>query len=99
MESMRSKPGMIKCGETSVKLSSSKDPSRRRFATDADDQDELEGDQSEDEFGEGLDDDSGDWVWADEEDYTLGHVWVTGLQADRGIIYVMWSSLSPGSFF
>jgi len=99
MESMHSKPGMIKCGETPVKLSNSKDPSRRRFATDADDQDELERDQNEDEFRENLDDDSGDWVWADEEDYTLGHVWVTGLQADRGIIYVKWSLLFPRSFF
>jgi hypothetical protein len=94
MEAMRTKPGMIKSGDTSVKLSNSKDPGRRRFPKDADDQDELEGEQSEgdDEFGEHFDDNSGDWVWADEEDYTLGHVWAAGLQVDRGIIYVKWLS-------
>ena len=94
MEAMRSKPGMIKCGETSFKLSNSKDPRRSRFAN----QDELDGDQSEGDADENLDDDSGDWIWADEEDYTLGHVWATGLQADRGIIYVMWPALGAFRF-
>lgn len=91
MEATRSKPGVIKCGETSVKVSYSKDPWRRRLAQDADNHDELEEDRSEedeDQFGENVNEDSGDWIGADEDDYTLSHVWVTGVQADRGIIYV-----------
>jgi hypothetical protein len=99
MEATRSKPGMIKRGETSVKLCYSKDPWRTRTTSDADDQDELEGDQSEGDADENLDDDSGDWIWADEDDYTLGHVWVTGLQTDRGIIYVNHRLYCPWSFY
>jgi hypothetical protein len=99
MASTRSKPGIIKSGHTSVKLCKFKDPWRRQLSKDADDRDELEGEQSgeDDEgFGDNVDDD--DCIWADEEDYTLGHVWATGLQADRGIIYVSCSLSSPTIF-
>ena len=89
MQAPRLKPGIIKSSDTSVKLSHPKDPRRSR------DLDELEGDQSEDDqFGDDLDDGEGDWIWADEEDYTLDHVWVTGLKADMAIIYVTHSLLS-----
>ena len=81
MHAPRLKPGIIKSAETSVKLSHSKDPCR------SSDLDELEGDQ-DDQYGDDLDDGEGDWIWGDEEDYTLDHVWVTGLKADRAIIYV-----------
>ena len=90
MESTLMKPGMIKSGVTSVKVSNAKDPWRKRYGRDLDDEDELssESELDEDEFTGSLEDESDDLIWADEEEYTIGHVWNTGVQADRGIIYV-----------
>ena len=90
MESTLMKPGIIKSGLTSVKVSNAKDPWRKRYGRDLDDEDELTGESEldEDEFAGSLEDESDDLIWADEEEYTIGHVWNTGVQADRGIIYV-----------
>lgn len=86
LEKIHLKPGTIKYGTTTVKLSNTRDPWRKRYGCDIGDEDELSDEQSDDSAED--DDDSSEWVWADEEEYTLGHVWITGIRADRGIIYV-----------
>lgn len=86
------KPGQIRSGHTTVKLSNVRDPCRWRsqygYANDSE-EDELN-DSEEDreevnEDGESAEEDS---KWEDEEDYTLGHVWPEGLDVHRGLIYV-----------
>ncbi|KAF9523272.1 hypothetical protein CPB83DRAFT_863147 [Crepidotus variabilis] len=87
-ESMFTKPGMIRSGTTTIKLSNTRDPWRKRYGCDLDEEDELINEESETDADEDADEeDPGEWVWQDEEEYTLGHVWITGVRADRGVIY------------
>ncbi|KAF8801085.1 hypothetical protein BYT27DRAFT_7262312 [Phlegmacium glaucopus] len=89
------KPGQIRSGHTTVKLSNVRDPCRWRsqygYGNDSE-EDEL--DDSEEDREEVIEDGDGDsaeeqddWKWEDEEDYTLGHVWPGGLDIHRGLIY------------
>ncbi|KAF8157032.1 hypothetical protein B0H34DRAFT_798357 [Crassisporium funariophilum] len=90
------KPGQIKSGMTTVKLSNVRDPCRwrARYGEDEEEEgDELDGEleevlgelkATEDEAVEGEEE---DWRWEDEEDYTLAHVWPGGMELHRGLIY------------
>lgn len=86
------KPGTIRRSETSVRLSSSKDPYRYKQEWDygqdwrADDE-EFEDDESSEEECEP------EVRWEAEEDYTLGHVWKAALKgsapsSETAIVYV-----------
>jgi len=85
------KPGQLKGGVTTVKLSNVRDPGRWRSGYgNGLEEDELS--ESEDEEmvdGESqADAEEVDCTWVDEEDYTLAHAWPTGLDPTTGIIYV-----------
>jgi hypothetical protein len=84
------KPGQVKGGVTTAKLSNVRDPARWSFGYGDGGEDELS--ESEDEAmadGESqADPEEEDWTWVDEEDYTLAHAWRTGLDPTIGIIYV-----------
>ena len=91
------KPGQIRSGHTTVKLSNVHDPCRWRsqygYGNDSeeDELDDSEEDREEvNEDGDeiGPEEEQDDWKWEDEEDYTLGHVWPGGLDIHRGLIYV-----------
>ena len=91
------KPGQIRSGHTTVKLSNVHDPCRWRsqygYGNDSED-DELDDSEedreevNEDGDEEGAEEEQDGWKWEDEEDYTLGHVWPGGLDTHRGLIYV-----------
>ncbi|KDR72619.1 hypothetical protein GALMADRAFT_252775 [Galerina marginata CBS 339.88] len=90
------KPGQVKSGVTIVKLSNVRDPVKRWRARcgfgfgSEEDEDELseEDDEEEDRSSEiGADEESEDWKWADEEDFTLGHAFPQGLNPEIAIIY------------
>ena len=102
------KPGQIKSGKTTTKLSNRRDPCRWNvgygYADDDEDEeeeDELEEDELapstaldlEDEVLAELEEKPGEWKWESEEDYVLGHVWPDGLDIRCGIIYVRSFSL------
>ena len=100
MESPLMKPGMIKSGVTSVRVSNVRDPWRQRYGQTVDDEDELDEESEPDAEEEDCEtpyDESNDWAWADEDDHTLEHVWITGVRGDRGVIYVRASLLSFGA--
>ncbi|KAF8970233.1 hypothetical protein BDZ97DRAFT_1652777 [Flammula alnicola] len=90
------KPGQIKSGTTMVKLSNVHDPGRwrsgYRFGVEEDelseDEEEEMGDK-ESQVGteDGIEEESDEWKWVDEEDYTLAHAWPRGLDPQTGIIY------------
>ena len=94
------KPGQLKGGVTTVKLSNVRDPARWHSGYGNDvEEDELS--ESEDEEmvdGESqADTEEVDCTWVDEVDYTLAHAWPAGLDPTTGIIYV--SSYSVCLFF
>ncbi|KIM85578.1 hypothetical protein PILCRDRAFT_816778 [Piloderma croceum F 1598] len=70
-----SRVGQIRSGHTWAKLSSVRDPFRKRKIRDED--------AVEDEGGEGEE----DWIWEAEEDFTVGHVWPEGGDLKRGCVY------------
>ena len=77
--------GQIRSGHTWAKLSSVRDPFRRkRGKVRHDDSDDAVSDGIEDEGGEGEE----DWIWEAEEDFTVGHVWPEGGDLKRGCVYV-----------
>ena len=85
------KPGQLKGGVTTVKLSNVRDPGRWRSGYgNGIEEDELS--ESEDEEmpdGESQGDvEEVDCTWVDEEDYTLAHAWQKGLDPTTGIVYV-----------
>ena len=91
------KPGQIRSGHTTIKLSNVRDPCRWRshygYGNDSeeDELDDSEEDKvkvNEDSDEVGPEEEQDDWKWEDEEDYTLGHVWPSGLEIHRGLIYV-----------
>lgn len=90
------KPGQIRSGHTTVKLSNVRDPCRWRsqygYGNDSE-EDELDDSEEGEKMSEdgdevGPEEEQDDWKWEDEEDYTLGHVWPGGLDIHRGLIYV-----------
>ncbi|PPQ87680.1 hypothetical protein CVT25_011447 [Psilocybe cyanescens] len=89
------KPGQIKSGVTTVKLSNMRDPGRWHSLYGLlDEEDELsegEGEEAERESelctDDGAEDESDEWRWADEEDFTLGHAFPRGIDAEIAIIY------------
>jgi hypothetical protein len=93
------KPGQIRSGVTVAKLSSVRDPCRYRPEDDEDtllDANEKgEDDDSEAECSEDSEE-GGSWIWAAEEDFTLGHAWPRGADLARGIIYV-WNLIELAS--
>ena len=91
------KPCQIKTGVTVVKLSSVRDPCRYRpegdeeALADADADTEANEEKGEDESeAEATEDteEGRDWIWAEEEDFTVAHAWPRGGDLGRGIIYV-----------
>uniref|UniRef100_A0A8H8CGY9 Uncharacterized protein n=1 Tax=Psilocybe cubensis TaxID=181762 RepID=A0A8H8CGY9_PSICU len=89
------KPGQIKSGVTSVKLSNKRDPARWRSNYGLlDEEDELSEDGGEEvekasDIGteDAEEDEADEWRWADEEDFTLGHVFPRGIDAEIAIVY------------
>ncbi|KAF5318629.1 hypothetical protein D9619_010717 [Psilocybe cf. subviscida] len=79
--SMMYKPGQLKTGATTVKLSNVQDPggwpADHVFPGDDDDNEDA---TPEDEVEQ-------DWEWMDEEEYTLSHVWQNGLDPAIAIVY------------
>ena len=45
-------------------------------------------DESADDADSGEEEEDKEWVWEAEDDYTVGHVWETGTEEDKGVIYV-----------
>ena len=93
------KPGQIRSGHTTVKLSNVRDPCRWRsqygYGNDSElEEDELDDSEDREKMSEdgdevvGLEEEQDDWKWEDEEDYTLSHVWPGGLDIHRSLIYV-----------
>jgi hypothetical protein len=96
------KPGQLKGGVTTVKLSNVRDPGRWQSGYgNGVEEDELS--ESEDEEmvdGESqADAEEVDCTWVDEEDYTLAHAWPAGLDPTTGIIYVSFFFLFRPLFF
>jgi len=105
------KPGQIKSGKTTTKLSNRRDPCRWNVGygyADDDDEEEEEDELEEESLGAStvldledevlaeMEEKPGEWKWESEEDYVLGHVWPDGLDIRCGIIYVrLFRSKSP----
>lgn len=90
------KPGQMRSGHTTVKLSNVRDPCRWRsqygYGNDSEDDELDDSEEDREEMNENVDEEGAeeqdDWKWEDEEDYTLGHVWPGGLDIHRALIYV-----------
>lgn len=99
----RYKPGQIRFGSTFVKVSNVRDPARWSSAYGfADEEDELsdtceEDTELQDGASQSVTDEDDDWKWADEEDFTLGHAFPTGIDPEIAIIYVCSFFLSLAS--
>lgn len=88
------KPGQIRSGVTTVKLSSARDPCRYRPEVDEDafmTQSDASGEDSPAEDAE----ETEGWVWEAEEHFTLAHAWPRGGDLARGIVYVSLSLSKP----
>ncbi|KAG5650262.1 hypothetical protein H0H81_000132 [Sphagnurus paluster] len=93
------KPGQIRTGFTTVRLSTARDPCRYRPEVEEDSlRDDNAGTQSrgatesnvEEDTDEGEGEDDGEtssWTWQLEEEYTLGHFWPRGGDLASGVIY------------
>ncbi|KAF8828249.1 hypothetical protein HHX47_DHR4000795 [Lentinula edodes] len=98
------KPGTIRSSETSVRLSSSRDPYRYKQEWDygvhwrEDDEFDNEDEDEEDELSEEIENGQAQARWEAEEDYTLGHVWKPAINGeipdDKSAIVYFHSSLS-----
>lgn len=77
------KPGQLKTGATTVKLSNVQDPG----GWPADHVFPVEEDEEE-EDATPTEEVEQDWEWMDEEEYTLSHVWQNGLDPTIAIVYV-----------
>ncbi|KAF9482713.1 hypothetical protein BDN70DRAFT_918932 [Pholiota conissans] len=95
------KPGQIKTGTPTVKLSNVRDPGKWSSGNGfgSDEEDELsEEEGGMDELASQLDcedneDVDEEWKWSDEEDFTLGHAWHRGIDPQISILY----QHSPGT--
>ncbi|KAF9564532.1 hypothetical protein CPC08DRAFT_685074 [Agrocybe pediades] len=82
------KPGQIRHGSTSFKISNVRDPARWRSGYGCvDEEDELNESGDEEDENQVTSEEEEDWTWADEEDFTIGHLFPRGLDPDIGIIY------------
>lgn len=79
------RPGGIKKGETTVRLSSAMDPYQYKDDWDFD---ELSDDEEDGDSGVDSDDVEADWRWEAEEELTLASVWHSGPDVKSGIVYV-----------
>ncbi|KAJ4468890.1 hypothetical protein J3R30DRAFT_3714390 [Lentinula aciculospora] len=94
----RYKPGTIRRSETSVRLSSARDPYRYKDEWDYGEDWREDDDEFEDEEDELSEDGQEQARWEAEEDYTLEHVWKPALNGevpdDKAAIVYFHSSLS-----
>lgn len=81
------KPGQVKSGQTWAKLSSAKDPCRYRSESSLAKEEKVLGVGNRD----GEEEESGEWKWHAEEDFTLERAWPKGRELFRAIVYVSYS--------
>ena len=79
------KPGQVRSGQTWAKLSSAKDPCRYRPESTLTKEERISGDQG---AGGNEEEESGEWKWHAEEDFTLDRAWPKGHELFRAIVYV-----------
>ena len=79
------KPGQVRSGQTWAKLSSAKDPCRYRPESTLTKEEGISGDQG---AGGNEEEESGEWKWHAEEDFTLDRAWPKGHELFRAIVYV-----------
>jgi hypothetical protein len=79
------KPGQVKSGQTWAKLSSAKDPCRYRPESTLTKEEGISSDQG---AGGNEEEESGEWKWHAEEDFTLERAWPKGHELFRAIVYV-----------
>lgn len=93
------KPGQVKSGQTWAKLSSTKDPCRYRPESTLTNEEEISRIVKDQGAGDGEEEESGEWKWYAEEDFTLERAWPKGRELFRAIVYVshlkMVDKLSP----
>ncbi|KAF8345392.1 hypothetical protein F5887DRAFT_1158904 [Amanita rubescens] len=77
------KPGQVKSGQTWAKLSSAKDPCRYRPESSLAKEEGASGVGK----GDGGEEESGEWKWHAEEDFTLERAWPKGRELYRAIVY------------